>query len=238
MSFSNWPEEKNSAMAPATPAVRTLPLTRCPGCQTPWTLSDDCPRCGTGRREAGGLWQQACDAYNDARTLAATGRLDEARRRLADASRLGLDDPALRRLDALCAAAAGRWRQLKRRDLPLSWRAALRPGSTARRAFAAARRAALRGDWPDALESAIRCTEEAPWLVLAWKLRLLALAGSGRAAAAERLRQTLLRTLPAESDLLRWRFLPDCPAVQTADPPPPIAGGIEGETAVLLRSRQ
>jgi hypothetical protein len=181
----------------------------CPICQgVGIDACGSCVACGIARADAV-LWRRESDAWvARASDLARVGRLAEARALLQDPWLLPSEDAV--RLDALCAAASGAWNEVSLSAAPERWLEALGPGVPGlwRRARAAARRR----DWESALTLAQQCCGRAPFLVPAWKLHVLALAGCGQNAVAESLRQRLLAALPEEPDLLRWCFAPSPPA--------------------------
>jgi tetratricopeptide (TPR) repeat protein len=162
----------------------------CPGCGCDaWEGAvGACVRCGLTGADAGALLAPAVQFYEAARAAALAGRYAEARFHAAQAARMGMaGDPALARLDALCCAVL---------EIP----------EAARDHYAAAHAAAQRGDWSDAVSLSDSAAEYAPGCLPVLKLRLLCVAGAGRAPKAERERLRLLRAAPEEPDLSRWRF--------------------------------
>gem|GEM_PF-4386137 len=182
----------------------------CPACKVPWDSPEGrCPRCQMEYGEAVALLRAACRAFGAARDAARAGRFAEARTWLGAAQRGGLaGHPAVARLEALCDAAEGRGQG----GCPWHYT----PGG-ARVAYEEAREAARRGDWPAAVEKARRAVREAPALLPARKMLLLALAGSGAVEEAERLRREAVAIFPEEPDLARWRFAPE-PEEEAAAP--------------------
>jgi tetratricopeptide (TPR) repeat protein len=180
----------------------------CPGCDGQWGASEQgtaadavCVRCGLSRREALALlWDEITTAYAAAYTSAKSGDVAEARRLLRPFLSSPFAGDLLPRLDALCALVLGEISERK----PIL-------GDEGKEILAhadynAAHAAARLGDFPAALLLIDRCLTVTPSLLPAQKLRILLLAGTGRAVEAETLRVEMARFFSAEPDIIAWRF--------------------------------
>ena len=180
-------------------AERLTVADTCPDCGVLWNPANLCPKCGIDRTTRGRLIAESCGEFERAREAASAGRYRDARVHLRHARALGLRHAAADDLERLCRAALGEW--LPAETVP----------DSAARTYGEGRAAATRGDWRTALAAAEHCCGAAPWLLPAQKLRLLALHALGNASEAEAQRQTLLRALPEEPDLCRYRFDEELP---------------------------
>lgn len=190
------------------------PPAECPGCQTPWSPEGRCTRCGLLLAEAMGWLREGCAAYDRARRAASEGRFADAQEHLDEVRQSGItkliDDPAVVRLRELCASALG--------DSGVAVRMA--DGDEI-----AARNAVRRCDFRAAAFYAERAARALPGNVALQKLRLLTLYGAGKMKDAATVYAELKTVVPADPDLIRWRFA-ELEPTDTSSPRKPMAEAV------------